>query len=284
MASPDGGGPSQPHVPTEIGSESPSSSSPDTSSWANETRDLLHRVRTACPWRTTRYYDQECSRYFDCPSHVVERALPDTEHNEAVDQEEHREQEDEEPEDIPAHFDPGTVSPLSEGSDESDGERTVRSPSPGASVAATEVTNAAAGVGRTSEAPGERQEGTGGSLDDGPRLGDWRLPVRPRPAAETPAASGSGSEQGPSGVSTFSVPGPIRGDSGPVSGPQAVHTTASPALATRLISRPPPPIPTPTQPGRPEVVLPRWQPDSEQTYCPICGTQFSIFVRKHHCR
>ncbi|KAL2165255.1 hypothetical protein VTH06DRAFT_552 [Thermothelomyces fergusii] len=33
-----------------------------------------------------------------------------------------------------------------------------------------------------------------------------------------------------------------------------------------------------------EVVLPRWQPDSEQTYCPICGTQFSIFVRKHHCR
>ncbi|KAJ9164594.1 FYVE-domain-containing protein [Coniochaeta hoffmannii] len=34
----------------------------------------------------------------------------------------------------------------------------------------------------------------------------------------------------------------------------------------------------------PSVVLPRWQPDAEVTYCPICHTQFSFFVRKHHCR
>ncbi|KFZ11936.1 hypothetical protein V501_04512 [Pseudogymnoascus sp. VKM F-4519 (FW-2642)] len=27
---------------------------------------------------------------------------------------------------------------------------------------------------------------------------------------------------------------------------------------------------------------PRWQPDAEVTYCPICQTQFSFFVRKHH--
>lgn len=32
------------------------------------------------------------------------------------------------------------------------------------------------------------------------------------------------------------------------------------------------------------VILPRWQPDAEVTYCPICRTQFSFFVRKHHCR
>ncbi|EFX02655.1 fyve domain containing protein [Grosmannia clavigera kw1407] len=32
-----------------------------------------------------------------------------------------------------------------------------------------------------------------------------------------------------------------------------------------------------------DVSLPRWQPDAEVTYCPICRTQFSIFVRKHHC-
>jgi hypothetical protein len=29
---------------------------------------------------------------------------------------------------------------------------------------------------------------------------------------------------------------------------------------------------------------PRWVPDAEVTYCPICQTQFSFFVRKHHCR
>ena len=30
--------------------------------------------------------------------------------------------------------------------------------------------------------------------------------------------------------------------------------------------------------------LPRWQPDGEVTYCPICKSQFNIFIRKHHCR
>ena len=33
-----------------------------------------------------------------------------------------------------------------------------------------------------------------------------------------------------------------------------------------------------------EVVLPRWQPDAEVSKCPICGTQFSFWYRKHHCR
>jgi FYVE zinc finger len=33
-----------------------------------------------------------------------------------------------------------------------------------------------------------------------------------------------------------------------------------------------------------DIMLPRWQPDAEVTYCPICHTQFSFFVRKHHCR
>ncbi|KAM3553838.1 hypothetical protein ARSEF4850_006739 [Beauveria asiatica] len=34
----------------------------------------------------------------------------------------------------------------------------------------------------------------------------------------------------------------------------------------------------------PDFILPRWQPDAEVTLCPICNTQFSIWVRKHHCR
>ncbi|EED19071.1 E3 ubiquitin-protein ligase PIB1, putative [Talaromyces stipitatus ATCC 10500] len=33
-----------------------------------------------------------------------------------------------------------------------------------------------------------------------------------------------------------------------------------------------------------EYTLPRWQPDSEVTHCPICNTQFSFWYRKHHCR
>ena len=30
--------------------------------------------------------------------------------------------------------------------------------------------------------------------------------------------------------------------------------------------------------------LPRWQPDSQVTKCPICGIPFSFWFRKHHCR
>ncbi|KAI9697174.1 MAG: hypothetical protein M1820_007910, partial [Bogoriella megaspora] len=33
-----------------------------------------------------------------------------------------------------------------------------------------------------------------------------------------------------------------------------------------------------------DIVLPRWQPDSEVSECPVCGTMFSFFYRKHHCR
>jgi FYVE zinc finger len=33
-----------------------------------------------------------------------------------------------------------------------------------------------------------------------------------------------------------------------------------------------------------EVELPRWQPDSEASSCPVCGRQFTFLFRKHHCR
>ena len=33
-----------------------------------------------------------------------------------------------------------------------------------------------------------------------------------------------------------------------------------------------------------EITLPKWQPDIEVNKCPICGTAFSFWYRKHHCR
>ncbi|PYH86872.1 hypothetical protein BO82DRAFT_397441 [Aspergillus uvarum CBS 121591] len=39
-----------------------------------------------------------------------------------------------------------------------------------------------------------------------------------------------------------------------------------------------------TQDNYVEYVRPRWQPDTEVTNCPICGTAFSFWYRKHHCR
>ncbi|KAF5640994.1 phosphatidylinositol(3)-phosphate binding protein [Fusarium sp. NRRL 25303] len=31
-----------------------------------------------CPWRNPRFHHQECSRYFDCPSHTIERSLSES--------------------------------------------------------------------------------------------------------------------------------------------------------------------------------------------------------------
>ncbi|KAF5619727.1 PIB1-phosphatidylinositol(3)-phosphate binding protein [Fusarium sp. NRRL 52700] len=31
-----------------------------------------------CPWRNLRFHHQECSRYFDCPSHTIERSLSES--------------------------------------------------------------------------------------------------------------------------------------------------------------------------------------------------------------
>jgi FYVE zinc finger len=33
-----------------------------------------------------------------------------------------------------------------------------------------------------------------------------------------------------------------------------------------------------------EIILPKWQPDSEVSECPICSRQFTFWFRKHHCR
>ncbi|KAG4431854.1 hypothetical protein IFR05_012671 [Cadophora sp. M221] len=33
-----------------------------------------------------------------------------------------------------------------------------------------------------------------------------------------------------------------------------------------------------------QFIVPKWQPDATVTLCPICRTQFSFFIRKHHCR
>ncbi|KAL8948472.1 MAG: hypothetical protein Q9222_005348 [Ikaeria aurantiellina] len=59
------------------------------------------------------------------------------------------------------------------------------------------------------------------------------------------------------------------------------------AAGASLINRP-----LPRRPDAPhsrnresrDIPLPRWQPDSEVATCPICGTSFSFWYRKHHCR
>lgn len=94
---------------------------------------------------------------------------------------------------------------------------------------------------------------------------------RRRPSVPGAAqGSGIGSGGGPANVSR-----PATRRSSAAQPAATVPAAPIPALAAQPPSQPP---------TQREFVLPRWQPDAEVTYCPICHTQFSIFVRKHHCR
>jgi hypothetical protein len=101
-------------------------------------------------------------------------------------------------------------------------------------------------------------------------------------------------------------PGPsqqvVGGPSEQVGTPGTMQASTGGSVATAIdLTRSPSPSPSPrhSQSGRQsrtsvpsqrngrrqsEVVLPRWQPDSEVNQCPVCETQFTFFYRKHHCR
>ena len=70
---------------------------------------------------------------------------------------------------------------------------------------------------------------------------------------------------------------PLVGSSGPLNS----HPTQR--ITDRLLPRGPS-IETVQNHHSREISLPRWQPDVEVSECPICGTTFSFWYRKHHCR
>lgn len=224
----------------------------------------------ACAWRTPQFHNQECARYFDCPTHMVERRLSlDESHelpsNEPVRHADHNTNEDE------------LYSSEAENDVPTDG---IRNLTIGSDVAPT-VLEAGPSPAREAEAGGSRAEervvhrasSSQGQLTPAPlrsepslvtfhELGDS---ASPSPLVEAPASPISPlSRQAGRGTASISTPQDRL--------EQAV-SPLSPRRSHHGVPR-----------DSPDFVLPRWQPDAEATYCPICYTQFSIFVRKHHCR
>ncbi|KAK4207035.1 FYVE zinc finger-domain-containing protein [Rhypophila decipiens] len=276
---------------------------------------------SSCRWRTTRFHDQECSRYFDCPSHIVERALShngeeddeDENHTQGYDGRGHTEQEEVE---ITGHGHDtsgnGTVSPVSDDSrsDAGQGPRTREAVSP---------SREASTANGTEESPdGEDEVEITGSrnISENPEAGRVFVPRRGASgSAENPIVLPDDSPpQSRSRRQPYTV-------TAPSSSVGQVAQQATPASSTLPATRYPPAVfPRPSEaeeeaqfhgfrnsgftrlseailesqatrpplarppPRSPDIVLPRWQPDAEVTYCPICTTQFSVFVRKHHCR
>ncbi|KAF7557853.1 hypothetical protein G7046_g5956 [Stylonectria norvegica] len=270
-----------------------------------------------CPWRTAEFHDQECSHFFDCPSHIVERSHSTNPSVNELDQDD----------DDTDHEAPLSVgSPM--GSELSHDGRRRSNPTvnlaeepgppnhdeppgfdPGADEASQHDASPAAIVSdtpRSSSAPVETPFDAANPTTSIQRLRDVLSATQPPSAREDfnsnsrqrsssqpqpQQASPTPPEELPEGAverSLRGLPDPPRRTSPPLS--RARMDAPLPSPGAEGISRqslsPQPQLQQEQTVRRvsSDFLLPRWQPDAEVTYCPICHTQFSFFVRKHHCR
>ncbi|RDA89728.1 hypothetical protein CP533_6851 [Ophiocordyceps camponoti-saundersi (nom. inval.)] len=237
----------RPSGPIPTGGPEPTGEVQDSDSSGGSTAPL------PCPWRTSLYHDDECSRYFDCPTHTLERDLsPTGSHGQSN-------------------------APLN-------GSRTAAS----AGDTADMPTTGSVSLREFLETPTAGPSATSSGI----RSGETRpIPVR------TSSLSGVTMAGSSSRNPIASIQLPSGRESGPFSPPttdqrRQLTSRRSQGGVGMQRSRPSEDggggggaSQYRTQgSGSPEVALPRWQPDAEVTYCPICNAQFSIFVRKHHCR
>ncbi|KAI0137097.1 FYVE zinc finger-domain-containing protein [Xylariales sp. AK1849] len=238
----------------------------------------------ACPYRNSTFHDQECSRFFDCPTHLLQRAPNEDDADDGgIEREEGS---------SPRH------APTS-----GQGSRSVPDLTSSVMSARTEITrnemsaDSCMNTGDTESPPSESLEARRSRGVPVPTLADSlqatmaRHVVRRRRERESSASVGvsaehtrpSSSSSSRSNRSSHSI---LRGDA-PSFNPSLAQPHRFPGLDSPIG---PPTVMPLRQPdpwvrrNEPEITLPRWQPDEESTSCPICHTQFSFLYRKHHCR
>jgi hypothetical protein len=243
---------------------------------SEESASPLASNTPVCNYRDARFHDRECSRYFDCPTHLVERAL--SEGDETGDSD---------------------IGDGGSGDASSVPSSNTLDVQPGELAAATLPTGLTArGRAATDISPQDEasEESSGDTMDV-----DTENPTQ-HGSATSPAIiiQGSSTPGDARPANPVELLRRISGASTLVNQPSSQRAFQT---SRELPVAPPPPPPPPHSPERQrsatlfpttarqagrsnpaEIVLPRWQPDAEVTYCPICHTQFSIFVRKHHCR
>lgn len=292
--------------------------SSDSSSGASSDHSSPSRV---CPYRNARFHDQECSRYFDCPSHQLERARSEAAAPDNQNQEERQNVDDEEASHSsrisPSSEDEPARAVLEAGPEAGDASQdvidlTVSSPNDNQSSPEEPRLAAAPSSANNQSSPEELQFGEaqgsdaerGGTepLQQGPSprepvVIDLTADSSDEPAQPGPSSSNQNAERAlptlPQSASGSSISSHRSAGPGSPSFSRRPATPPSPPPASRrrtssnafAATRATHPQQRPQESRRPsDLVLPRWQPDAEVTFCPICHTQFSIFIRKHHCR
>ncbi|KAK0731678.1 hypothetical protein B0H67DRAFT_565529 [Lasiosphaeris hirsuta] len=308
MATPNGGGQSS-QAPIDVSSDSESSSS-SAGSGSSGPRSAV------CRFRNMQFHDLECSRYFDCPSHVIERALSDGGEDGEGDAIVHSNDEAERHEAVGIQFaaaraDVGGPSPPSiDRGDQEEQSSPTTAPLPESPLAGDAEpplpvagsSNVATHGSPTATTPAEE---FGPPVQEGPPAGSAENPIivvdnppehnqRQEPNnASRRESGGVNADNAEPSLPRFNSASPITPFvREPEPGPRATQRILSEEAALYPYRLPTSPLGEHTQvpvvmPGVPasaDLVLPRWQPDAEVTYCPICHAQFNIFVRKHHCR
>lgn len=224
----------------------------------------------SCPYRDSQFHDQECSRYFDCPTHILRRDGTGATGPEDPSGQAEETRTTWQPE-VAGMQTENPQRPPSQGTDDdSTAESSFQLPG-------NEVASSPSLPLRPS--PQQRATGTG-AMTLMEALHDIRTPSSPAQTIDTEVAPAQiSSPRQPSSAS-------LRGLR-PTSSRSSLSATAPEffPIQQQTQGQAAQPPRRPSQPrAAPEFALPRWQPDAEVTLCPICRTQFSIFARKHHCR
>jgi hypothetical protein len=237
-----------------------------------------HRQQTLCPWRTVDHHQQECSRYLDCPSHTLERTAsepntddPPRRRSDVYGMTDHEASGSERPvptarsNSLPEIADSGAWPEAAE-------EAPIGISIPVGSTSMPQLEETEENTTDESEEELERalRHPPLHTFSETQYHSPHRLARHVSNPGEQRIASPSPQSQVyyPSQRPESSFPY-IYGMHEPAHGFQRPRTSRRPDSSRRRSS---------------DISLPRWQPDVEVTYCPICQTQFSIFVRKHHCR
>ncbi|RGP63589.1 kinase anchor [Fusarium sporotrichioides] len=279
-------------APLSNNSQSPPRSiNSDDSQNENDQHDQDHDQNNdrepICPWRTSRFQNQECSRYFDCPSHAIERSLsesgeadresihsshspeipPSDNGREQTDQQNSRFSDQELAQGVNNGHDAQST-PTDEPDDDGDATSATTDPATSAEEdAGTAVAQESSDTQQNTEMDDSesRSQNRRSDQHDSPNTPSDHPEHMQRSSRGTSAINTQRAQR------TYATPSRERMD--------------APLPSLRPLEEALPPLPrSARQSVSSDSQRPRWQPDNEVTYCPICHTQFSFFVRKHHCR